>query len=91
MRIETLKVFCDLVETESFSEAAERSGVTQSAVSQKISSLEKDFGVVLLERGKKHFRLTPEGRVFLEAAKEIIEIHGRIGTHFEELRNGRGW
>ena len=87
MRIETLKVFCDLVETESFSEAAERSGVTQSAVSQKISSLEKDYGVVLLERGKKHFRLTPEGRVFLEAAQGILKIHRGIGTRFEELQN----
>ena len=87
MQIETLKVFCDLVETESFSEAAQRSGITQSAVSQKISALEKSFGVVLLERGKRHFAPTPEGRVFLEASKEILGIYARIGERFEELQN----
>lgn len=87
MQIETLKVFCDLVETESFSEAAERNGVTQSAVSQKISVLERDFGVVLLERGKRNFSLTPEGKVFLEASREMLEIYRRIGERFQELQD----
>ncbi|MEM7387162.1 MAG: LysR family transcriptional regulator, partial [Verrucomicrobiota bacterium] len=36
MHIETLRLFSELVETQSFSVVAERSGVTQSAVSQKI-------------------------------------------------------
>ena len=43
MQIESLKVFCDLAETESFTKAAQINGVTQSAVSQQISSLERQF------------------------------------------------
>ena len=43
MQIESLKVFCDLTETESFTKAAQINGVTQSAVSQTISSLERQF------------------------------------------------
>ena len=40
MHIETLKVFCDLVDTGSFSLAAAQNFVTQSAVSQQIRTLE---------------------------------------------------
>jgi DNA-binding transcriptional LysR family regulator len=87
MQIETLKLFCDLVETESFSEAAERSGITQSAVSQRISALEKEFGVVLVERGKRSFGLTPEGRVFLEGSREMLETLKGMRARLEELRN----
>jgi DNA-binding transcriptional LysR family regulator len=87
MQIETLKLFCDLVETESFSEAAERSGITQSAVSQRISSLEKEFGAVMVERGKKSFGLTPEGRVFLEGSREMLETLKNTLVRLHDLRN----
>ena len=50
MQIETLKIFCDLVETRSFSQAAERNFVTQSAVSQQVRGLEEKFKRRLLER-----------------------------------------
>ena len=50
VQIETLKIFCDLVETRSFSQAAERNFVTQSAVSQQVRGLEAKFKRRLLER-----------------------------------------
>ena len=49
MQIESLKVFCDLAETESFTKAAQINSVTQSAVSQQISSLERQFKSLLIE------------------------------------------
>jgi len=52
MQIESLKVFCDLVDTGSFTRSAFINGVTQSAVSQQISSLERNFKAVLVERKK---------------------------------------
>ena len=52
MQIESLKVFCDLAETESFTKAAQINSVTQSAVSQQISSLERTFKSLLIERSK---------------------------------------
>ena len=63
MQIESFKVFCDLTETESFTKAAQINQITQSAVSQQISSLEKQFKSLLIERSKKKFRLTREGQV----------------------------
>ncbi|MEM8954190.1 MAG: LysR family transcriptional regulator [Verrucomicrobiota bacterium] len=87
VQIETFKLFCDLVETESFSAAAERNGITQSAVSQRMSALEKEFGAVLVERGKRSFGLTPEGRVFLEGSRRIMETLDGTRERLEELRS----
>ena len=74
MQIESLKVFCDLAETESFTKAAQINGVTQSAVSQQISSLERQFKSLLIERSKKKFRLTREGQAlcFFAGANSIF-------------------
>jgi DNA-binding transcriptional LysR family regulator len=87
MQLELLKTFCDLVETASFSKAAELNSITQSAVSQQIRWLEKRYKVVLIERGRKNFSLTREGEVLHEAAREILEIHAGIENRIRELRN----
>lgn len=86
MQIQTFQIFCDLVETASFSRAAEMHGITQSAVSQQIRALEKRFHVSLIERGKKHFSVTEEGRAMLGAAKEILAAYHSLGKRISELR-----
>ncbi|MEP6946686.1 MAG: LysR family transcriptional regulator [Acidobacteriota bacterium] len=75
MHIETLKVFCDLVDLESFSLAAERNFITQSAVSQQIRTLEEKFKRRLLERvrGRREVKLTPAGEVFYRESKNVLE------------------
>lgn len=85
MHIETLKIFCDVVETASFSKAGAINSMTQSAVSQQILSLEKKLGRTLLERGRRQCCVTPEGAVLLEAAREIMEIYDGIEERFNEL------
>jgi len=66
-----MKTFCDVVETRSFTRAAERNGVSQSAVSQQIAALEREFGVRLLIRGGGHTEATDVGKVFYRGAKEV--------------------
>lgn len=85
MHIETLKIFCDVVETASFSKAGELNSMTQSAVSQQILSLEKKLGRILLERGRRQCCVTPEGAVLLDASKEIMEIFDGLEERFNEL------
>src|SRR5487761_2501226 len=80
MQIESLKMFCDLAETESFTKAAQINNVTQSAVSQQISSLERQFKSLLIERSKKKFRLTREGEVLYDYSKNIISGTIRVTT-----------
>lgn len=87
MQIETFKVFCDLVETASFSRAATLNHVTQSAVSQQIRSLERRFHVSLIERGKKNFSVTQEGRAFLQASKEILKAYDGLSDRLRELEH----
>ena len=87
MHIETFQVLCDLVETSSFSKAAERNGLTQSAVSQQIRALEERFGVTLVERGRRNFAVTPEGEIFLEASRSILETYRGIEHQIEAMRN----
>lgn len=87
MQIETLKVFCDIVETGSFSDSGKRNSITQSAVSQQIRALEKKFGVAFFERGKKHFAMTTEGEVFEEAAREILEIYDSIESRLQDIKD----
>jgi DNA-binding transcriptional LysR family regulator len=87
MQIESLKVFCDLAETESFTKAAQVNGVTQSAVSQQISSLERLFKSLLIERSKKRFRLTSEGQVLYDYSKQIIQTYESLHSQLQELKD----
>jgi DNA-binding transcriptional LysR family regulator len=86
MQIESLKVLCDLVETESFTTAAQINGLTQSGVSQQISSLEELFKSLLIERSKKQFRLTPEGQNVYDYSKKIIQSFESLRAEIEEIQ-----
>jgi DNA-binding transcriptional LysR family regulator len=87
MQIESLKMFCDLAETESFTKAAQVNNVTQSAVSQQIGSLEKVFKSLLIERSKKKFRLTREGQVLYDYSKQIIQTYESLNSKLQELKD----
>jgi DNA-binding transcriptional LysR family regulator len=87
MQIESLKVFCDLAESESFTKAAQINNVTQSAVSQQISSLERVFKSLLIERSKKRFRLTREGQVLYDYSKQIIATYEALGSKLQEIKD----
>jgi len=73
MQIETLKVFCDLVESRSFSRAALRNFITQSAVSQQVKNLESRFENQLLRREGKLITTTPAGRILYERSRAILD------------------
>src|SRR5438034_2330377 len=87
MQIDTLKVFCDLAETESFTKAAQINEVTQSAVSQQISTLERKFKSLLIERSKKKFRLTREGQVLYDYAKQVIQTYDALHNKLQEIKD----
>lgn len=87
MQVDVFKVFCDLVETSSFSKAAAINSITQSAVSQQIRALETRYQVTLIKRGGRNFALTPEGAAFLETSKEILDIYNHLEDRIHELRN----
>jgi DNA-binding transcriptional LysR family regulator len=86
MQLDSLKVFCDLAETESFTKAAHTNNVTQSAVSQTITALEKQFESLLIERSKKNFRLTAEGEVLYDYSKQILQSYDSLRSKLQGIQ-----
>jgi DNA-binding transcriptional LysR family regulator len=78
MHVETLKVFLDLVESRSFSQAAVRNFITQSAVSQQVKALENRFETALFQRDGRLMVPTEAGRALYEAARDIVERFERL-------------
>ena len=72
-QIETLKVFCDLIECKSFSRAAVRNFITQSAVSQQVKNLESRYETQLLRRDGRSATPTEAGRILYERARAILD------------------
>jgi len=89
MDIETLRLFVDLSGTHSFSKTAERNFMSQSAVSQRIRTLEQEYGQVLVERGKGRpgAQFTEAGLRLLDGAREIL---GRADALKRELAEMSG-
>ena len=87
MHVDSLKVFCDLVDAASFSKAAALHGITQSAVSQQVRALETRFGCALLERSRSGVAATPEGHAFYATCREMLASWGAFGDRLGELKN----
>jgi DNA-binding transcriptional LysR family regulator len=84
MMLESLKTFCDLVETGSFSRAARLNFVTQSAVSQQLRALERHYGRRLIDRGaRRSLQLTDAGKLLLGEARTVVE---RLAALEDRLR-----
>ena len=87
MQIETLKIFCDLAETKSFTRTAERHGVTQSAISQQLAAMERELKTVLVLRNRKTFQLTPAGEFCHQYCLEIARLSVEMDKRFQQARD----
>jgi len=67
-----LRAFCDVAQTGSFTLAARRMHLTQSAVSMLVRQLETEFGLALFDRVKRQVHLTETGRQLLPIAQRIL-------------------
>ena len=96
MLLKQMQYFVSIVEENSFTEAAEKNFISQSAISQAMNSLEDDLGVKLIERKNRSFQVTTAGDYFYRKCKTILsEIDSvkaeavRLGSDKEmELRVG---
>jgi len=72
MELRQLHYFVTLAEELHFGRAAAREHVVPSALSQQIQRLERELGVVLVERNTHHVRLTRPGSVLLAQARGVL-------------------
>ncbi|HPI99169.1 MAG TPA: LysR family transcriptional regulator, partial [Synergistales bacterium] len=79
--------FCTVVEEGSFRSAAEKMYISQPSVSQHISNLEQYFNVSLFNRQKRKIRVTPEGRLLYDVAREILERLDQVKEQITEIRS----
>lgn len=90
-RFDTLQSFIAVVETGSFSEAAERLAVGKSVISRRVSALENRLGVQLLRRTTRRLSLTEAGREFYpRAARLLAELEEAEQAVAEGQRTLRG-
>lgn len=82
-----LSCFLAVAEYLNFSQAAQQLHVTHPAVSQQIQSLEKELGVKLFQRTTRSVRLTEEGKVFYNDAKQIVEVSDRAKRRLDRSTN----
>ena len=90
MHIETLRVFCDLADSRSFSRTAEKHFVSQSAVSQQLAQLETTHKCELINRKKRPIELTKAGRLLYSAAKDMLERYDHFKNELNTLRTSSG-
>lgn len=82
-----LKVFVTVAQEGSFTKAAARLNISQPAVSQHISELERTTGVKLFERLRGEVVLTEQGRIFQIHAKRILAAYVSASSLFGALEN----
>lgn len=86
MNIDTLRIFCDVVQHQSFSRGATVNGVSQSAATQSVHRVERHFDVQLIDRTKRPFVLTPEGQICYEGFREVLELYDGVVARVSSLR-----
>ncbi len=78
MNLRQIETFYWAAKLGSFSAAAERLHTTQSTVSMRIQDLERDVGLILLDRGRKGARMTAKGRELMRYAEEVLRLSAEM-------------
>jgi DNA-binding transcriptional LysR family regulator len=90
MNLDVMKTFCDLVDTGSFSKAAEANYISQSAVSQQLAKLEREMSTQLISRGGGLVEATEAGKAFYEGARTILrryeQLLGEVRSAADSIR-----
>jgi DNA-binding transcriptional LysR family regulator len=90
MNLETLSLYCDVIRSGSFSMGAATHRISQSAASQAVRQLEEELGAQLIDRTKRPFMVTPEGRKFFEACLTLLDHYEKVKAEITQQRESLG-
>lgn len=85
MDFKQIEAFVTVAEQRSFSKAADACFLTQPTISARISSLEKEFGVRLIDRNGREAFLTDYGKVFYKYAVEMLDTRNKAADSIQGL------
>ncbi|WP_255955383.1 LysR family transcriptional regulator [Streptomyces odontomachi] len=85
MELRQLRYFVAVAEELHFGRAAERFHIVQSAVSQQIRRLEREFGVELFDRSARQVRLTAAGTRLLPRARDMLAAEIMVRAAVEDV------
>ena len=89
MDLTSIKYIVTIAEEKKISKAAEKLFITSSALSQAVKKLEKELGIPVFEKINGHtFNLTDGGKIYVDAAKEILAIKDRAYRVLEDVQHG---
>lgn len=90
-RLQAMQVFTRVVDTNSFTGAADSLGMSRATVSTTIRQLERFLGVRLLNRSTRRLSLTPDGAVYYERCVAILaDLHDAEASFHDVVRGPRG-
>jgi DNA-binding transcriptional LysR family regulator len=84
----TLACFVQVCQARSFSQAAERLGKSQSAISTQVAQIEKELGIKLIDRSNRPLLLTEAGRLFLDFARDVLNKSESFERYLSEFSSG---
>lgn len=87
INLRSMRIFCEVVERRSFSRAADDNGMSQSSTSQAVHQLEERLGVLLLDRSKRPFVVTPEGQRYYEGCRKLVKQHQELADEIHALHD----
>lgn len=80
------KYFVDVVDSKSFTKAGKKNYVSQTAISQQISALEKSVGGKLLDRGNGEIVVTELGQIVYDKAKEMLRLNEEMSKEIQLMK-----
>lgn len=91
MHLEALSIFCDVVRHQSFSRGALANSVSQSAASQAVRQIERRLGAQLIDRSRRPWQLTPEGKLFFQGCQEIVDRYHELEEAVQRRQDPSGY
>ncbi|KIL34791.1 transcriptional regulator [Cohnella kolymensis] len=89
MEFRQLQYAIQIASERNFSRAAEKLHIAQPSLSQQISKIEKELGVLLFKRSTNSVELTYAGSVFVEKAQQIVDMTEQLRREMEDIADMR--
>lgn len=86
MNLKRLAYFCELSEIGSFTKAAHKIGIAQSALSISIKKLEQELDLKLINRSEKNTMLTSEGKILYASATKLLHHAKQVSLEVQEMK-----